>query len=114
MVAGTPAPPSADSFGPGVSGLRLRPKPLRKGKAVRVSWNQFEKAPARLRIARAGKGRKRARAVKRFGRAHAGVNRVRLRRLAGKRLRRGRYVATLIAVDFAGNRSSTKSRFRVR
>lgn len=114
LTAGSPAPPTTDNLGPGVAGLRLRPKPVRRVKPVKVSWIQFERAPATLTIKRGGKGGKRLLGRKRFGKARAGANKARLRRLPGKVLKRGRYTAELVAVDAAGNKSTTTTRFRVR
>jgi hypothetical protein len=75
----------------------------RKGFVFRLS----ERASVRIVIARRSKGRYRTKGTLTRRRLQAGKHTIAFRgRLAGKKLAPGRYRATLIATDAAGNRSS--------
>ncbi len=126
-----PAPPparGADTTAPVVSSLKLRPKPLRAGMRLRLSFGLSESGAVSVVIARALPSRRRAgqcvkaagsvpkgQRCKRFQtrklarNAQAGANTVTTRKVV-----RGSYRLTLTAKDAAGNVSArTRAKFRV-
>jgi len=106
-------PPATDRTAPVISRLSVKPRMFRRHTVFRFRLS--EAATVRVGLARVpAKGR--ARRVGRFrDRGTAGANRrVFHRRVQGRRLRAGRYVARLVARDASGNYSSPKKvRFRV-
>ena len=117
-----PAPPSpgpvVDRTAPVISHLtlsrrRFSVRPGGRGTTFRYTLSEI--AAVRFRIARkvAGHGYRKVGAF--TDQAVAGRNKRRFRgKLDGRRLRRGRYRARLVAIDYVGNRSQPKRvRFRV-
>jgi uncharacterized delta-60 repeat protein len=96
--------PAADTQAPVVGALKVTRKAA--GKRARIAFSLSE--PARLKLALKRRGRR----AQRFALdAVAGANRVRTPR----RLKRGRYRLTVVAVDAAGNASApARARFRMR
>jgi Calcineurin-like phosphoesterase len=109
----SPAPPGADGTAPVLSRLRVTPRRFSRRALFRYSLS--EAASVRLGIVRRRAGGR----ARRLGRLRddgvAGANTRRLsRRIGGRRLRPGRYVARAVARDAAGNYSSPKKvRFRI-
>ena len=105
-----PGPPVTDQTPPVITGFAARPRRYKRHTVLRFRLS--EAAKVRIGIARVRRHR-------RVGRVlvdgQAGANRRRLgRRLGGKRLRPGLYLARAVARDAAGNYSSPKKvRFRI-
>jgi Calcineurin-like phosphoesterase len=105
-----PAPPATDRTPPVITGFRAKPRRFKRHTVLRFRLS--EAAKVRVGIAH-------LRRYRRIGRVmtdgHAGANRRRLgRKVDGKRLRPGLYVARAVARDAAGNYSSPKKvRFRI-
>jgi hypothetical protein len=108
-----PTPPGLDQLDPVLSGLRVRPRHVKR-KAV-FRYRLSEAAKVRFGISRRRSGHS-ARRVGRFrDSGTAGRNSRRFRvKLDGRRLRPGRYTARVVARDAAGNYSTPKKvRFRI-
>ncbi|HYH57631.1 MAG TPA: calcium-binding protein [Thermoleophilaceae bacterium] len=104
-----PEPPVVE---PAIERFTVKPRRFRAGKRARFRFALSAPAPVEIRIKRKGK-RRRVATLERD--AKAGANRIRFRKLAGKKLRPGRYRATLVVFDAAGKRTDSKRvRFRVR
>lgn len=105
-----PAPPATDRTRPVITGLRARPRRFKRHTVLRFRLS--EAAKVRIGIAHIRRYRRIGRVVTT---AQAGANRRRLgRKVDGKRLRPGLYVARAVARDAAGNYSSPKKvRFRI-
>jgi hypothetical protein len=110
--AGGSAPASQPALAPVLSGLTLTPRRFAVGaRSARRGAFRFtlsEPAKVTIRIQRLRSGRKRT--VGRIARnGRAGANRVAFSgRLHRRKLKPGRYVATAIAVDAAGQRSTPR------
>jgi PKD domain len=126
----TPPPPTAkDTTAPTISSLAVQPKRARRGKRVTFSFQLDEAAAVQVRIERVLPGRKQGRSCRkpsarnrkgkrctRFARVTTltatglkGANSVRFSgRVRGRALAAGRYPATVVATDAAGNASAPK------
>jgi hypothetical protein len=106
----SPAPPAADRTAPVISGLTVTPRRFKRHAVFRYGLS--EAAKVRFGIMRL-RHHRRVGKVMTVGVPGANARRF-SRKLGGKRLRRGLYVARAVARDAAGNYSSPKKvRFRI-
>ena len=102
-----------DTVAPRITGLKVRPKVLRKKATVRLTFSE----PSRARVKVQLKKRGRFRTVGTLkSKPLMGKAALKLKKKTGKRrLRPGRYRVRAVAIDAAGNRSKLKNAgFRVR
>jgi acid phosphatase type 7 len=103
-----PPPPPPDVTAPAISGLRLRPRLIRRASTFRYGLSEAATVFFTIERRRASG---RLRLVDRFKQlGSAGANQRRYRgRIRARRLRPGTFRARLRAVDASGNRSSSKT-----
>ena len=106
-------PPAGDTVAPVLTGLRVTPRMFRRRSVF--SFGLSEAARVRIGISRRRAHGRNRRVGKITAAGVAGANRRRFFcRVAGRRLRPGRYVARAVARDPAGNYSTPKKvRFRI-
>jgi hypothetical protein len=108
----TPAPSCVpkDTIAPVLTKVRFKPRKLRAGRRGKLSLRLSEKAKLTVAVQKRKHGK--VRAFAKLVRAGAGPGPVKLKigpKVAGKKLRVGRYRLRLRAVDAAGNRSKVRS-----
>lgn len=111
--------PAADTQAPSIGGFRATPSAFavarartpvaaRARRGTRLRYTLSESARVKLVIRRAGRRGRRVGTLSRSG--AKGANAIRFSgRIGGRSLRAGRYRATIVATDAAGNRSSPRT-----
>jgi secreted trypsin-like serine protease len=109
-----PIQPPPDTTAPRLAGVKLAKKRLRPGRRTRLSFRLSEASAVTATVLRRKRSRLKTVLKVPFGASAGTVRRGFAARAGSKRLRPGRYVLRLVAVDTAGNRSRTASvAFRV-
>ena len=103
---GDPRPPAIDTDAPRVSGLKVRPNPVRRGRTADIVFRLGEPASVRVTIFKAG------RRVLSGGDSFPAGTGV-FRWSIGRRTPTGKYVVKLRARDSAGNSSRAKTSVRI-
>jgi len=92
---------------PAIARFSIKPRRFEAGAKSRFSYALTEAARVEVRVRKRGKRRRFCTLARR---ASAGRNQIRFRgRLGGRKLRRGRYRATLVVFDASGKRADARS-----